>query len=510
MNIQSISAFNQQPNFEGVKAPLNRELYQRVYYLKPVMNATQDILNSFGDNLTLAMVNKIKSDTKLVRWGDSIQKGFVFSRGEKNIKILLDKENNFVLQEQDVRTGKINKNIKVDYKFINEKTDHFKDESSLLKFFTDNLDFVDYLILQIRKNKDKYLAKDYFEQAMDTNDREKTILKMIYSKNRKEAKLSPKVMALKQEIEALYDEIRAKIAGIKNPNTKTLVRNSYYAIREGGSKDHSIEFLNVGEYGENLVVNKVKSHNKPNLIIGITLGDKSDNIIFREQNALKECALASFYNTGSKTVYYTKEEMEQSHFIKNLEFARNELMKYRDYINDRINLYKLNLEKYNMMVNRNNVVVGAIDDVAKENLDSAYSAFKEYKSLYAKKIHTKPQRNNFKTRNSITIPVGHNGVILNKVGPCGEDIFVDFPLIKDRRFVKIGILQKGEECIKKMYMIDGDKVVKNHADRLKRSIRADRPFVYYSKEEINDEEINKITEVVKNRLMNMAKYLNEL
>lgn len=99
------------------------------------------------------------------------------------------------------------------------------------------------------------------------------------------------------------------------------------------------------------------------------------------------------------------------------------------------------------------------------------------------KLNESDLKNRAKDALDIECKKGSPSMILKNATPNNESLQISFPIINKERCTKILAL-KGDNQIKKSFLMQGDKLVKFEAKTLGRSKRNDNKFNYYTNEEI--------------------------
>ncbi len=448
---------------------INYELFRSVNSLASVIGNVQSALKII---YRLANVNGISRLIQNIEQNASIKGlnnagAIIFNNGQNNI-VLHSSPKGLECKEQEPLNNKTLKSVVVRDRMLIEKGGKIKNVSEAEAFLEKALNDVDFPILKLRRILDNCETQALID---------KVLAAPVYYPIKKEG-LSFANRETVNQIKSIYEDIFKNLGQINNVVNRSKVKNRYPGINQGSKGSRMLDFVQTKSLKNGFRVNQVSDHDIRQLVIQLRQEDGSfkNMIITPGYTVYKSKALQSLSNTGNKSVLYSKEELENPEVEKTLVNVKQELQKYSDYILDRIE--NLNKTKQRLSTTE----VGTIGSLNLERANLVHKKYMECKDELAK-LNESDLKNRAKDALDIECKKGSPSMILKNATPNNESLQISFPIINKERCTKILAL-KGDNQIKKSFLMQGDKLVKFEAKTLGRSKRNDNKFNYYTNEEI--------------------------
>ncbi len=442
----------------------------------PVLQHSQQILSAL--NNVAPDLQKLSGSKKAVsaiteKTGiELIQKGLKIKSDNKTISLSTPDKFTLLIKIQDALSKEIkemqiqNSMVKLIKGFNSKK----EDISGLL---SNILECVDFPILKLRK---------FFMQENVTS---------LIEKLSPKAAIDTKCSELANDIKTLFEEIHAKLGSVKHPSTRQKVQYGYSSIKQGLLKSQQIEFTQIGIPKADYMVNIVKDKkNIEHLVIKV---EDNEYIMIRpDGTVLKDGNLNRIYNTGKPTAFYSQKELDIWAFKDKLTTLRDELLKYKEYLQNNIQERNEVKEFYSTSD------IGTLDTQTLKLLKDVTKLYSACKSKILK-IKDAPRKEAFKKKYRIETVMSSPTLIFKNMSLTGEEIHLAFPKLHGKVCTKILVISQNGD-IKNSWFIEDDKLVKFNASNQRRSKRSDTITHYYSKEEIDNSGLKEVLERLKSRL----------
>lgn len=417
----------------------------------------------------------IKSLKKLTNLDCITKDGVIFKSGEKKVRFEVPDRATLIIEESDNKNNI--KNVQIKYDRLVQANGFSSTSAELEKFLTEIFDKFDFVFLQIRKffaRKDiAQILEKFMPRAVLKNSNEKIV----------------------NDIKMLFIEIQEKIASIKNPSSRTKIKNGYKTIKTGTHGSKQINFEKIGNSCEDYTVNRLVGRDgEEYLFIKIKEENNIPQCLFVRTNGevLKELNFSRVLKVGDRKTYYTQRELDSVLLGMRLETLRDELIKYKQYIEERIKIHE-NIKKHSTTED-----IGTLDTNS-INLINTVKKLCETCKLRIKNIKEADRKKAFKQKYKIDTVMASPTLILRDITPANESILISFPVMEGKTCTKIIVLGQNDK-IKKSIFIRDDKMLKFRATSLGRSKRKDTATNYHSQQEINDSGLNDYLLLLKARL----------
>ena len=454
---------------------------------RPVTEKSSEVLNalkSIKSNLKKLDENKISREIK--KSIDSLKKttnldcilkdGISFNDGNKTVKFTTPDDYTLVVAQQSKNETK-QKSLEIKFNRLTAAEGFNSAATDINQFLNDIFDKFDFALLQLRKF---FLNKDFTA---------------LVEKFQPRAVLSDTNIKTTEEIKNLFRDIQTQISSIKNPATHTKIKNGYPTVKTGIRGSKQIDFESIGAFREDYSVNLITGRNgQEHLIIKIQEKNKEPHYFFIRPNGevLKETNFSRVLKIGDKTTYYSQKELDSHVLSLQLETLEKELIKYKQYLQDKIENYK-EIKKHLTTED-----TGILDKNTLALLSKVKSLYETCK-VRIKKIKEADRKNAFKQKFKIDTVMASPTLILRDITPAKESILISFPVMQGTTCTKIIVLGQNDK-IKKSLFIRDDKMLKFKATSLGRSKRKDTATNYHSQQEINDSGLNDYLLLIKERL----------
>lgn len=444
----------------------------------PIIQHSQQILSALNNIAPdLQKISNLKKATELIKECTGIdifeKQGVGINCDNKVISLFTPDKFTLLIKFQDI-LSKEKREIQIKNSIVTESKSKKENIGAILG---EILDIIDFPILKLRR---------FFAQGE---------LSSLIEKVAPKATMNQKCSKIANEIKTLFQEIHTKLTSIPDVYTKLQIRNGYPSITSGTPKSKQLDFLQIGSPKADYSINIVSDRqNTKLLIINIQEEEKEAQHIIIKPNGevMKEANINRIYNFGNKSKYYTEKELESWNFKDKLTILRDELIKYKAYL-------EKSVETKNSVKNfYSTSEIGTIDDESLKLIKNIKTLFDACKAKMLK-IKDAPRKNAFKNRYQIDTIMSSPSLIFKNTSITNEEIHLSFPALNGELCTKILVVNQNGE-IKKSLFIEKDKLVKFNASNLGRSKRKDTKINYYSQEEINNSELSHYLKILKSRL----------
>lgn len=401
--------------------------------------------------------------------------GVIFKSGEKKVRFEAPDRTTLIIEESDNKNNI--KNVQIKYNRLVQANGFSLTTAELENFLTEIFDKFDFVFLQIRKffaKKDiAQILEKFMPRAVLKNSNEKIV----------------------NDIKILFAAIQSEISSIKNPPTRSKIKNSYKSIKTGTHGSKQIEFEKIGYAETDYTVNRIVGRDgEEYLFIKIKEENNTPQYLFIRPNGevLKEVNFSRVLKVGDKKTYYTQRELDSVLLGMQLETLRDELIKYKKYIEERIKIHE-NIKKHSTTED-----IGTLDTNS-INLINAVKKLCETCKIRIKNIKEADRKKAFKQKYKIDTVMASPTLILRDITPANESILISFPVMEGKTCTKIIVLGQNDK-IKKSLFVRDDKMLKFWATSLGRSKRKDTATHYHSQQEINESGLNDYLLLIKERL----------
>ncbi len=453
----------------------------------PVAIKSADILGALKSiNPNLQKLNEKRMTEEAKRTIDSLKKtanldcilndGISFKDGSKTVKFMTPDNYTLIVEEQSKNVAE-SKALKIKFNRLTEASGFESAAADINNFLADIFDKFDFALLQVRK----FLLNKDFASFI-----EKFTPKGI---------LSDSNIKTTEEIKSLFREIQTYIFSIKNPVTRTKIKNGYSKLTTGIRGSKQMDFESIGALKEDYSVNLINGRNgQEHLIIKIQEKNKDPQYLFIRPNGevLKETIFSHVLKVGDKTTYYSQKELDSPLLPLQLETLKNELIKYKQYLQDKIKNFEA-IKKH-----LTTEETGIIDKNTIALLNKVKDLYETCK-VRIKKIKDTDRKKAFKQKYKIDTVIASPTLILRDITPANESILISFPVMEGKTCTKIIVLGQNDK-IKKSLFVRDDKMLKFWATSLGRSKRKDTVTHYHSQQEINESGLNDYLLMIKERL----------
>lgn len=437
---------------------------------------------------------------------EDLGRGFVFANGKSNLLFFHHKDQQkYFLGEQSHLNGKMEQYITINSnrgEVINSLSDYSKFPNAEM-FIDSILDRIDLPFLKLRKFANSSSGADCLSNANRAQIQIAAKIPKTQSINiSNSGVLDENQLETTKNIKNIFADIYNTLDSISNITTRHKVKNAYHLIKPGLRGTRLLEFDNLQGSAKELMINYVSDHDTKCLVMCFTNPDgKKHNIIINDAGkVMKEKVIRSLANAGSKTSYYTQEEINNPEFSQELHFVKKQMENYLDFLKNRAQ--EIEKKKDRLSTSEIGRIKPEILKLAEETFDS----FKKTKSALAEmKDMTIYKR--AKELLNYDSKKGSPSLILKNITDKNEDLYVSFPVVLGKKCTKIIVCEGSENIIKSFFVID-DKLVKFEAKKLGRSARKDNAFNYYSQEEIDNSKLDEYLQIIKTRLEYMKNQLD--
>lgn len=465
---------------------------QRIPYT--LANQARIIISAFEEvNPNLQKLNKATRCSGAVKAIETLKEmlniecifkegGICFNLGDRVINIISPNSSSLKIREQ-------NPNKRKDFKYIELERDNitisegFNSRSvSAEEFLASFFEKVDFTILQLRR---------FFKRSD---------IRQVIEKITPKAVLNPTDAQTADDIQALFYEVKERIASIQNQVTRSKIKNGYPKTKPSIQGSNQLEFVGLGSNNADYSVNIITiAANQRHLVIKRRVEGAEPEIIIVDpkHRVLKEKNLGKYYQMGSSAVYYSQSEISSPLFAPKLEILKKELEQYNEYLKKKIAEFNAYKDFYST------TETGQIDKKALTLIKNLMQQFDIVKAKMLDIREAAPKRA-FKKKYGIDTRGGSPSLIFRNINENGESLHLSFPTMAGVRCMKI-IIEKANGNIGKSLFVNQDKLVKFNATSLGRSKRTDTDSNYYTQEEIETSGLKEYLQIIQKRLSAITK-----
>lgn len=485
-------------SFKGIQnqnAFVNRDLSEQA---DSIISAFFDMQDSLGKlkqmkNKELADSLAGKSGKRQFLYND---KTLLLSKGNTKLVVKVTKDRGISVVEINKTTGKTRKNIFLkdrrvavlspdspdtdSAKFLQNPSEVKEIEGYLKQIFDD----VDYELLCLRKNIRKNAAKA---------EEKCTVAAVVPPELVKDVTNS--LLQIKQTLRT------------QAPQTRVRIRNEYPLIKKNERGSQAFEFTGIGPSGEDMSVNSLAYNNEKLLVIKITQKLFKDSfLVINDKGEILKQHLNRFHHNRKNSDIESLPEYPKvkiynnANFTPYLEIMDKELKKYNDFLVKRINQKDEQLAKFSTGE------IGTVQELL-PLIDTVFANYKQYKTDINAIKETQP-RLAIKKKMGFESKMGQPSLILRKITPEKEHLFISFPTINNERCTKIILLDE-KDNIKKTFLVQGDKLIKFEAKNIHRSKSNQNGFYYHSQEYIDNSGLKDYLEMINKKLKRALKEIKK-
>ena len=475
-----INGRNTNMSFYGVKSlpSLSRPVAEQADDILRALNMVSPNIQKLNQGTHVYGVRKTLELLKKTTGLDTFSKeGISFKLEGKKIRLGSPDSSTLIVEELGNKNQKL-RDVKIRFNRL-ENADGFSSGMSDVNAFLSNIfEKLDFALLQIRK----------FFVNSDIN----SVMEKLVSR----ASFRNENAKLVDDIRTLFVEIQAEIDSISNLNSRSRIKNGYQFVKKGGTHgSKQIDFENIGTNNEKFSVNILSGRTgEKHLYIKIQ-GENSEPkhfFINPKGEALKETNFSRVLKVGDKNVYCSQRELDSPLLGIQLETLKNEMVKYKQYIQAAIQ--RREILKEHMTTGE----IGVIDEECLDLIKTVRDLLKACKTRI-KNIKEADRKKALKQKYRIETVMSSPSLNLKDITPAHESIYLSFPVMQGVECLKIIILGQNDK-IKKSLFINGDKMIKFNATSLGRSKRKDTLTNYHSQEEIDNSGLREYLLMAKSRL----------
>lgn len=485
-------------SFKGTndtKAFVSRDLTEQA---ESIMSAFSDMQNSLAKLKQMKneeFAGNVAGKNEKRQFNDKDNR-LVLSKGNTKLLITVTKDRGISIIETNKTTGKIRKNV-------------FLKDRQVALVSSDSAETGSVKFLQ--NPAEVKTVENYLKEIFDNVDYELLCLRKNIRKNtlKVEEKCTVAAAVRPELVKSVTDcllQVKKTLA-TQVPMTRVRIKYEYPLIKKNERGSQAFEFKGIGPSGEDMSVNSLAFENEKLLVIKVTQKNARDSfLVINDRGEILKKHLNRFTRnrkTYDETILpdYPKTKLYQNtDFSPYLEIMEKELKKYNDFLVNRINNKDALLEKFSTEQ------TGTVKELL-PLIETVFSNYKQYKEDITQ-IKDTQQRNALKKKLRFDTKQGQPSLILRKITPDKEHIFINFPTVNNERCAKIILLDENDN-VKKSFFVKGDKLVKFDAKDIHRSKRNDNGFYYHSQEYIDNSGLKDYLEMINKKLKRALKEIEK-